>query len=119
MDRLRLKGLILFPRLGVTDWEKQGVNKIAVDVDLYLDLSVAAREDRVGATVDYSEVYQVLQDVSKARKYHLIEALAQAIVDTLLGHYPEIHRVHVRVRKKNLPFDALLDFVEASLDRSR
>jgi dihydroneopterin aldolase len=119
VDRLRLKGLTLFPRLGVTDWEKEGVNKIAVDVDLYLDLSLAAREDRVSATVDYSEVYRVLQDVSKVKKYHLIEALAQAMVDALFVQYPQIHRVHVRVRKKNLPFDAHLRHVEASLDRSR
>ena len=68
MDKLRLQGLTLFPQLGVTEWEKAGVNKVFVDVDLFLDLSVAAREDRDSATVVYSEAYQVLTDVSKSRK---------------------------------------------------
>jgi len=118
-DRLRLKDMTLFPQLGVTAWEKKGVNKVAVDIDLYLDLSEAARRDRVRSTVDYSEVYAVVVEVSKARKYHLIESLAQEIIDALLLRFPLLSRVHVRLRKANLPFDANLDYVEISLDRSR
>ncbi|MCA9728072.1 MAG: dihydroneopterin aldolase [Candidatus Eisenbacteria bacterium] len=119
MDRLRLKGLTLFPRLGVTEWEKEGVNKVLVDVDLYLDLSVAAREDRVSATVDYSEAYAVLTAVSKSRKFHLIESMAQDLADALLAKYPKVARVRIRLRKRSLPFDAHLDHVEVSLDRGR
>ena len=119
MDKLRLQGLTLFPQLGVTEWEKAGVNKVFVDVDLFLDLSVAAREDRVSATVDYSEAYQVLTEVSKSRKFHLIESMAQDLVDALLEKYPQVARVRVRLRKRSLPFDAHLEHVEVTLDRSR
>jgi dihydroneopterin aldolase len=119
MDRIRLKDLILFPRLGVTEWEKKGVNKVSADVELYLDLSTAALEDRVSATVDYSQVYGVIQEVSKRRKYHLIESLAQEILSALLGRFDTIQRATVRVRKRSLPFDAHLEFVEVELDRAR
>lgn len=119
MDRLSLVDMVLFPRLGVTEWEKEGVNKVTLDLDLYLDLSAAAREDRVAATVDYSSVYACVQEVSKARKYHLIESLAHEIVGALLRTFPRVERIVARLRKSNLPFDAHMDHVEVCLDRSR
>lgn len=119
MDRLRLKDLILFPKLGVYDFEKEAVQKIFVDVELGLDLSTAAHEDRVGATVDYSSVYAAIQDVSKRRKYHLIEALAHEISTELLKEFSAVQQVRIRLRKRNLPFDAHLECVEVELERSR
>ncbi len=119
MDRLTLSEMILFPRLGVTEWEKKGVNKVAIDLDIYLDLTEAAREDRVSATVDYSEVYSVVEAVSKSRKFHLIESLTHEIVTAVFAEFPPIHRITARLRKKSLPFDANLDHVEVALDRTR
>ena len=119
MDRLSLVNMVIFPRLGVTEWEKEGVNKVALDLDLFLDLEAAAREDRMGATVDYSSVYKRVQDVSKMRKYHLIESLTHDIIQSLFEEFPPLVRIVARLRKKNLPFDANLDHVEVSLDRSR
>ena len=119
MDRLSLVNMVIFPRLGVTEWEKEGVNKVALDLDLFLDLDTAAREDRMTATVDYSSVYVRVQEVSKMRKYHLIESLTYDIVQSLFDEFPQLLRVVARLRKKNLPFDANLDYVEVSLDRSR
>lgn len=116
---MSLVNMVLFPRLGVTEWEKEGVNKVALDLDLYLDMEAAAREDRMSATVDYSEVYTRVQEVSKVRKYHLIESLTHDIVQTVFESFPQVVRVVARLRKKNLPFDANLDHVEVSLDRSR
>ena len=73
----------------------------------------------MAATVDYSTVYMRVQEVSKMRKYHLIESLTHEIIQSLLEEFPQLARVVVRLRKKNLPFDANLDYVEVSLDRSR
>lgn len=119
MDRLSLVNMVIFPRLGVTEWEKEGVNKVALDIDLFLDLETAAREDRMAATVDYSTVYLRVQEVSKMRKYHLIESLTHEIIQSLFEGFPQLTRVVVRLRKKNLPFDANLDHVEVALDRTR
>lgn len=119
LDHIRLLDLTLFPRLGVTEWEKEGVQKVSVDVDLGHDASAAAREDRIGAAVDYSAVYALCQEVAKERKYHLIEALAQALADRVLASFPSVQEVRVKLRKRNLPFDAHLDCVEIDLLRER
>ena len=119
MDRLRLQDLTLFPKLGVYDFEKEAVQKISVDVELGLDLSAAAMEDRVAATVDYSRVYASIEEVSKRRKYHLIESLAHEICERLLEEFVAVEHVRIRLRKRNLPFDAHLECVEVELERSR
>jgi dihydroneopterin aldolase len=119
VDCIRLKNLTLFARLGVTPWEKMGVQRVSCDVDLHLDLSAAAMADRIAAAVDYQEACRVILDVARARKYHLIESLAQEILRVSLERFPEVKRVGVRLRKTNLPFDAHLDAVEVKMERSR
>jgi len=57
--------------------------------------------------------------VSKSRKFHLIESMAQELAGALLEKYPQVVRVRVRLRKRSLPFDAHLEYVEVTLDRSR
>lgn len=118
-DIIRLKDLIIFPRLGVTEWEKEGVQKVSLDLELFLDVEQAAREDRIGAAVDYSEVYGAVQEVAKVRKYHLIESLARSVVSAVLARFASVERVRVRLRKRNLPFDAHLECVEIELERGR
>ena len=119
MDAIRLKGVTFFPRLGVTPWEKMGVQRVSCDVDLFLDLAPAAEADRIRAALDYQEVYEVIQEVGKARKYHLIESLAHAILSALLDRFPRLVRVAIRLRKSSLPFDAHLDCVEVEMERGR
>lgn len=119
MDRIRLKDMTLFTRLGVTAWEKRGVQKVRCDVDLFLDLTAAARADRIQSALDYEEAYGLVEQVAKARKYHLIESLAHEILTALLDRFPAVQQVTVRLRKTNLPFDAHLECVEVELERGR
>lgn len=119
MDCIRLKGLTFFARLGVTSWEKKGVQKVSCDVDLYLDVSAAAREDRIEAAVDYQAACEVIQVVGRSRKYHLVESLASEILNALLEQFPALERVAIRLRKTNLPFDVHMECVEVSLERGR
>jgi 7,8-dihydroneopterin aldolase/epimerase/oxygenase len=119
VDCIRLKGLTLFAWLGVTAWEKKGVQKVSCDVDLFVDLSRAAREDRIAAAVDYQRAYELIQEVARARKYHLIESLSNDILLALLDRFPSVERVAIHLRKTNLPFDAHLECVEVALERGR
>jgi 7,8-dihydroneopterin aldolase/epimerase/oxygenase len=118
MDVIRLKEITAFPQLGVGDLEKSWVQKVTLDVELHLDLSRAARSDRIEDTVDYQRVYELVREVSVARKYHLVEALAHQIATAVLDRFGAA-RVCVRVRKLSLPFDANLNCVEVELTEAR
>jgi dihydroneopterin aldolase len=114
MDVIRLKEVTVFPRLGTGDLEKEWVQKVTLDVELFLDLQAAGATDDLGRTVDYQRVYEVIREVSEAREYHLIEALARAIGETIRERCA-VARGLVRVRKLSLPFDAHLSCVEVEL----
>jgi dihydroneopterin aldolase len=45
-----------------------------------------------------------VQEVSDARAYHLLEALATAVADELMARFP-VERVTVRVRKPDVVLD--------------
>jgi dihydroneopterin aldolase len=118
MDVIRLHDITVFPRLGVAEIEKEWVQKVTLDAELFLDLSQAAQTDDVARTADYEKVYRRIREIAQGRKFHLIESLAGEIAAMILREF-QIQKTIVRVRKTNLPFDANLSCVEVELERER
>ena len=73
-----------------------------VDIDLVLetDLRRAGESDRLAHTVDYGEIYRVVEEIAQAREYRLVEALAEEIAHSLLSRYP-LEACSVTVRKRS------------------
>jgi dihydroneopterin aldolase len=93
---VELRDLRIFGRHGVHEHEKRDGQDFLFDVDL----AVGERgvSDRLEDAVDYSAVARAVQEISDARSYDLLEALATAIADELLQRF-DAERVLVRVRK--------------------
>jgi dihydroneopterin aldolase len=89
-----------------------------VDVILRGDLSRPADSDELGDTVDYAAVFATVQQVVEGQSFRLIEALAGAIADAVLGGHPT-DDVEVRVRKPKAPLPGPFETVEARLRRRR
>jgi dihydroneopterin aldolase len=91
-----LNGLRLHGRHGVHAHEKEQGQEFVFDVEL--EVGERGASDRLGEAVDYSAVARAVQEVSDARSYDLLEALATAVADVLTARFaPE--RVSVRVTK--------------------
>jgi len=99
MITVELRDLRIFGRHGVHEHEKRDGQDFLFDVDL----AVGERgvSDRLEDAVDYSAVARAVQEVSDARSYDLLEALATAIADELLQRF-DAERVLVRVRKPDV-----------------
>lgn len=93
---VELRGLRIFGRHGVHAHEKENGQDFVFDVDVAVGGRGAS--DRLEDAVDYREVALVVQEVSGARSYDLLEALATAIADELLQRFAA-ERVVVRVEK--------------------
>jgi 7,8-dihydroneopterin aldolase/epimerase/oxygenase len=93
---VELEGLEVFGRHGVEEDERREGRTFLYDVTL--EVSESALSDRIEDAVDYREVAACVQEVSKARDFQLIEALAAAIADAIAERFP-VQRVRVRVRK--------------------
>ncbi len=98
---IELHGIELHGYHGVLEHERQEGQRFLVDLELDLADATAADTDRIGDAVDYRDVVATVVELSDARAYHLLEAFATAIADTLVQRFP-LSRARVRVRKPDV-----------------
>jgi dihydroneopterin aldolase len=96
---VELEALEVFGRHGVTDEERSKGQTFLYDIRY--EVSEAALSDRLEDTVDYVAVAEVVKEVSDARQFHLLEALAAAVADAVVDRLAA-ERVRVRVRKREV-----------------
>ena len=93
---VELRALRLFGRHGVHAFEKEQGQDFVFDVAL--GVGEKGVSDRLEDAVDYREVALAVQEVSDARSYDLLEALAAAVADELIRRFGAESAV-VRVAK--------------------
>jgi len=117
-DCIRLINMGFYAYHGTTKSEREVGQRFYLDADIYLDLEKAGQSDDVKDTIDYTKVYQLINDTTCQKRYHLIEALAQDIAKTIIEKFPQIDKVHITVRKPQVPLICgILDHVEVSIIR--
>lgn len=114
---LEIYGLEAHGFHGVLPEERQEGQTFLFDVTVVAH-DAGVRSDRLDDTIDYTKVAACVLEVSAARRYNLIEALASAIADALLMRF-EVSRVRVRVRKPGVRLEAPVEFTAAVVERSR
>ena len=96
MITVEIRDLRVFGRHGVHEEERARGQDFVFDVEL--EVGERGTRDRLEEAVDYVEVARAVQEVSDARQFALLEALAAAVADELERRFsPE--RLRVRVRK--------------------
>ena len=114
MIKVEVRDLRVFGRHGVHDEERERGQDFVFDVEL--EVGERGTSDRLEDAVDYVEVTRVVQEVSDAKQYALLEALASAIADELERRFaPE--RLRVRVRKPEVRPAGLDATVSATVTR--
>lgn len=118
-DRIIVKDLVVFAYHGVHPEEQRLGQRFEVDLSCAMDLREAARRDAEGATVSYSSLVEIVQEISSEKTFFLIEALADQVARTILARYAQISAVTVTVRKPSAPIPATLGFVAVEVTRER
>ena len=98
MDRIELHGMSFRGRHGVRPAEREQPQEFEVDLEVEADLRAAAASDRLGDTVDYTEVRAAVKQVIEGPPKALLESLAAAIAERVLA-LPRVKAVEVRVVK--------------------
>jgi dihydroneopterin aldolase len=103
---------------GVLEEERARGQRFLVDVWLEPANERAAASDRIDDAVDYREVVELVRQVSDGYAYHLLEALASAVADRLLGDLP-VTGVRVRVRKPDVLLELPVEHAAVTVERRR
>jgi 7,8-dihydroneopterin aldolase/epimerase/oxygenase len=118
-DRIFIRGLSLHANHGVMAHEAKVGQSFTIDADLEIDLSAAARSDKVVDTVSYDKVVECITKAFCAQRCRLIEAAAGRIADSVLSSFHRVRSVRVTIHKPHAPIAATFDDVGVTLVRSR
>src|SRR2546428_11312385 len=61
---------------------------MAVDLELFCDMRLAAATDDVAHTVDYTQVADRVLTIAQTERFHLLEALAERLAQAILAQFP-------------------------------
>lgn len=118
-DKVFVKGLVVHAHHGVGDEEARAGQNFILDLDLELDLSAAARSDRLADTASYDDIVATARGAFVRARYRLVEAAAGEVAAALLAELPQVNRVTVTVLKPSAPIDAQFEHVGVTLTRTR
>ncbi|GLK69934.1 dihydroneopterin aldolase [Ancylobacter dichloromethanicus] len=118
-DRVFLRGVELHATHGLLEEEARLGQRFTVDIDWWLDAGDAAAHDNYGETVGYEKVFAVIHEVSSGRRFHILEAFAQTIAETVLARYPRIEKVRVEIHKPSAPIAGIFRDAGVEITRAR
>lgn len=114
-----VRGLTLHAYHGVMQHEAKVGQTFKLDLELEIDLTAAARTDKLADTVGYDQVVAAATESFQARRYRLIEAAAGAVAAAVLDRFLQVQSVRVTVHKPHAPIAATFDDVGVSIVRIR
>jgi 7,8-dihydroneopterin aldolase/epimerase/oxygenase len=118
-DRIFIKGLTLHAYHGVMSHEAKVGQTFGIDIELDIDLSGAARSDKVADTVSYDQVVTRATEAFLGHRFRLIETAAGAVADTILSAFPRVEKVAVTIHKPHAPVAATFSDVGVHIVRAR
>jgi dihydroneopterin aldolase len=118
-DRIFIKGLSLHAYHGVMAHEAKVGQSFNIDMELEIDLSAAARSDKVVDTVSYDKVVECASQAFSAQRFRLIEAAAGRVAEAVLTAFPRVNAIEVTIHKPHAPIAATFSDVGVTLKRKR
>ncbi len=114
-----MRNLKFYGYHGVFEEEQENGQYFHIDAELYLDLMKAGKSDELKDSIDYSQVFEIIRDITENKKFRLLEKLAESISGEILSRYKEISKVILRVKKPEAPIDGEFDWVGVEITRSK
>jgi dihydroneopterin aldolase len=87
MDLIFLRDIRLEAKVGIYRRERVTHQMIAVDLDIALPGPAVFSSGKVADTIDYAVVVARMRELLAERRFGLVEELAQALADVVLGEF--------------------------------
>ncbi len=92
-DCISVTGILVSCRIGVLDYERNNDQAINVDVEAFLDLKGAGRNDDLTQTIDYRRIADVAMQTGKNKPYDLLEGYCETVATKVLALGADVVRV--------------------------
>jgi len=116
---ITLDNMIFYGYHGLHEAERTLGQRFAIDITIETDKSLDSKVKQLEDTVDYTAIYNEVKKEVQHYKYHLLENLANKVLDRILSKFPLVMKAQIKIRKIAVPINGTLDHVEIKMDRSR
>ena len=116
MEIIEIEGMEFYAYHGCFKEEQIVGNKFIVDLYVEADLSKPSKTDDVHDTLNYQIMYNLINQEMK-KKSHLLENIAERILNALSREFSEIKKSKVKVSKINPPMGGKIEKVSVTLIR--
>jgi dihydroneopterin aldolase len=99
---------------GASADERRSSRRFQVDVDLSFPMGRAAESDRLGDTINYRDVCELIVRIGEAEPYRLLEALAAEMLREMHKQWPQA-RITIELRKLHPPCPGNPDYTAVRL----
>ncbi|MFV0469602.1 MAG: dihydroneopterin aldolase [Dysgonomonas sp.] len=103
-----LENIEIYARHGVFNQETLVGNTFIINLKAEVDCEAACLNDDLNATVDYGEIYRVVEE-EMATPSKLLEHVAYRIVKRLKSEFKQIKTVELKISKLNPPIKGQID----------
>ncbi len=117
MDRIRLEGIQLGIRVGITAEERERPQPCRLDLVLKTDLRQAGQSGDFEKTVDYVSILACVKEICTKQPFTLLEEIAHQTCQALLRHF-SVKEVKLRISKTR-PFSDKLSAAGVEFRRKR
>lgn len=117
-DKIILHNCLLTTIIGINEEERKTKRALHLDIELFTDISKAAKEDHIDATVSYTDVHTVVRDLVEGTSWDLIEAVAESSAKAILDNF-DLAGVFVRVRKPSALHDRNVKYTAVEITRMK
>ena|SRR5438128_1824369 len=98
MDSIIVSDFKCSTRIGIYEWEREVDQPVLINLEIELPSSRACASDDFADALDYAAVVERLRGLLANHPYHLLESLAEGIVQTILGEF-NVPRVKLTLAK--------------------
>jgi dihydroneopterin aldolase len=116
-DTILLEGIQVPAALGVTAAERSMRRPVRLDLEVEADVAKAGRSDRIGDTLHYKRIFDLVEDVATNQEHKLVEALGDRIARAVLEKFGA-DAVTVTVRKPT-PMAGVIQYAGVRIRRTR
>jgi dihydroneopterin aldolase len=117
-NKISLQNMVFYGFHGAYEYEREQGQRFYVDVEISADLSLAAANDDLTQTIDYTQVYNQIKEVMENHRFQILEAVGAHIAEVILKTTIATE-VTIRIRKPAVPIPGPLDYVEVETTRRK
>lgn len=117
--KICLNEMVFYGYHGVYAEERSLGQRFIVTLHLTTDPAHDNNIHKLEDTVDYTHVYAVLKEMMETNQYHLLETLANSILDRVLKDFNLVNKAEVFIQKPSVAIQGSLKSVEIVMERMR